>query len=68
MQKTEEDIARLKGYKKPQQKLQYLLTINEQNNALKEVSTLNTTPKLTGITVFVTIPILPLFLHKQTLP
>jgi len=43
MQKHEEEIARLKGHQNPQQKLQYLLLIKKENNALKEVSSSNTT-------------------------
>ena len=65
MQKTEEEIARLKGHQNLQQKLQYLLAIKKENNALKEVSALNTTPKLIGITLFATMPTLPLFLHTS---
>lgn len=40
MQKTEEEIARLKGHQNFQQKLQHLLAIKRENNALKEVRTL----------------------------
>ena len=47
MQKHEEEIARLKGHQNPQQKLQHLLLIKKENNALKEVSKWNTTSKLT---------------------
>ncbi|KAL9974095.1 hypothetical protein ACROYT_G011096 [Oculina patagonica] len=36
MQKTEEEIARLKGHQNFQQKLQHLLAIKKENNALKE--------------------------------
>ncbi|XP_020614830.1 kinesin-like protein KIF15 isoform X3 [Orbicella faveolata] len=36
MQKHEEEIARLKGHQNPQQKLQHLLLIKKENNALKE--------------------------------
>lgn len=38
MQKIEEENARLKGHQNPAQKLQHLLAIKKENNALKEVS------------------------------
>ena len=50
MQKHEEEIARLKGHQNPHQKLQHLLLIKKENNALKEVSTTckNTTSQQTN--------------------